>query len=274
MWIHLNWELQLIATVCSGSCDFSVCWHSLYMLLPVILLRRLKSHPMGHSAPLHIIGSFCCLSLRSLLTFCWTFVRTQFDDVTFLVLFLLWLGSITQRDRLLCLGRSLSWIPADILIGLPSQFQWNVLIFDIDILLLPHPLTILILCFKFALLENRRMSHIRNWKCSCQKIILLTIQHTHSMIFSSSIFGVDFSSELIKASSARLSDFEYISKLAWFKSNSDIPRCSRFCQCAEPDLLTYASHISRSYPEHLSSISFVFYYYQSSHSCAYHNSQL
>lgn len=75
---------------------------------------------------------------------------------------------------------------------------------------IPH--LMLYLC----LVRERRMLHIQNWKCSCQKIILLTIQNTHPKIFSSSIFRIDFSSELLKASSARLRGFKYISKLAWF----------------------------------------------------------
>lgn len=156
--MHLNWKFQLIATVCrQSSLDLVSALFDLnylYMLLPVILLRRFKFHPVGPSAPLHTLGSFGCLSLRSLLTFYWAFVRLQFDDCIFLVLYLLWLGSITQRDRLLCLACSLLRTPADILIGLLSQLQWNVLIFGIDILLLPYPSIFLILCFNFALLEN------------------------------------------------------------------------------------------------------------------------
>lgn len=204
-----------VQSVFVRSCEYSV-WSKLSLyVVACYFTQKIQISPNGPSTPLYTLGSFGCLLLSSLLTFCWAFVRLQFDDCTFLVLFLLWLGSIIQRDRLLCLARSLLGTLADILIGLLSQFQWKALIFDIDILLfsslnIPH--LMLYLC----LVREWRMLHIQNWKCSCQKIILLTIQNTHPKIFSSSIFRIDFSSELLKASSARLRGFKYISKLAWF----------------------------------------------------------
>lgn len=143
-----------VQSVFVRSCECSV-WSKLSLyVVACYFTQKIQISPNGPSTPLYPLGSFGCLLLSSLLTFCWAFVRLQFDDCTFLMLFLLWLGSIIQRDRLLCLARSLLGTLADILIGLLSQFQWKALIFDIDILLLLHPSIFLILCFIFALLEN------------------------------------------------------------------------------------------------------------------------
>lgn len=103
---------------------FPLFYHLFFNLAPY-----LSCHCPAQDSPSGMTRG--CLKEASSINFCWIFLSLLFDDVTFLLLFVISLWSFTQGDTLFCLELTIgkySWLPKT---GFPSNlitlviWNWN-----------------------------------------------------------------------------------------------------------------------------------------------------
>lgn len=103
---------------------FSLFYHLFFNLAPY-----LSCHCPAQDSPSGMTKG--CLKEASSVNFCWIFLSFPFDDVTFLLLFVILPRSVTQGNTLFCLELTIgkySWLPKT---GFPSNlitlaiWNWN-----------------------------------------------------------------------------------------------------------------------------------------------------